>query len=149
MNIATERVKASRDKFQQSLPRIQLHECKVEKENDSNVRRLIIEGKPVLLGAIIPNAEIGGLPPLKLMASDNRDVAVGFLKGPLKTSRAIIDYGFTRSECQVEEIVFTDKDREVFDRISRLPVRKKCGNKYFRKMTNFAAWVIWNITGRN
>lgn len=142
------RVNIKRNEFQKSLPQIQLDTCRVEKSDDSKVRRIIIEGNPVLLDAILPRAEIGGLKPLKLMASADRKIAAGLIRGELKSKYAILDYGFTRDECQLDEVVFTPIDMEIFEQTTLIPLRKAPSNQIFRTITNILAGLLWQIKKR-
>lgn len=142
MNKAQNKPGSKREKFLKSLPQIKLKTCRVEKSGDSKLQRFIIEGNPVMLGAILPRIEIGDLVPLKMMASADGRIAVGFMKGIPKTSKVLIDYGFTKDSCKIEETAFSQKDAETLKRITYLPVRKAGGNKTLRKIRKFLAGIL-------
>ena len=140
-----QRANISRENFRNQLPQIQLIKCRVEKSTDSSVRRLIIDGNPVLAGAVLPRVDIGGLTPLKLVSAAKGTTAIGVLQGELQSRKAIIDYGFTRGECVIEEIDFGEEENDLFNDTSRLPIPRTRGIRLLRKVTNALAAILWKI----
>ena len=142
MNNPQQRLALKRKVFLKSQPQIKLKTCRLERSKESDIHRLIIEGNPVLLGAVLPKIEIGGLVPLKMMASTDGKLAVGIVKGHQKNNRVLIDYGFTRDHCEIEEASFTEKDVMVFKQITQIPVRRARGNKLWRMIRKFLARIF-------
>lgn len=142
MNTPQQRLELKRKKFLSSQPQIKLKTCRVERSIDSEIQRFIIEGNPVMLGAVLPRIEIGDLVPLKMMASADGRIAVGIVKGIPKTTRVQINYGFTKDSCNIEETAFSRKDADAYKRITQLPVRRAGGNKTWRKIRKFLAGIF-------
>ena len=142
MNTPKQRLELKRKKFLSSQPQIKLKTCRVERSTDSEIQRFIIEGNPVMLGAVLPRIEIGDLMPLKMMASADGRIAVGIVKGIPKTPRVLVDYGFTKASCKIEETPFSRNDADAFKRITKLPVRRSGVNKTRRKIRKFLAGIF-------
>lgn len=142
MNSPQQRLELKRKKFHSSLPQVKITTCRIERSKSSELQRFIIEGDPVLLGVVLPRIEIGGLVPIKIRTSVDGRIAVGMVKGIPESSGVLIDYGFTKDSCPIEETAFGQKDARIFKRISRLPVRRARRNKFWRKIRRFLAGIF-------
>ncbi len=143
------KLKLKREKFRKSLPQINLKTCRVEKSKDSKALHFIIEGDPVVLGAVLPKIDIGEQAPLKMMASLDGKIAVGLVKGYPKNPRVLIDYGFTKGSCKIEETDFSRKDAYAYKRITQLPVRMACRDKVLRKVRKYLARIFLFLKNKN
>tara|TARA_R110002167_G_scaffold232047_4_gene437313 strand:- start:1678 stop:2121 length:444 start_codon:yes stop_codon:yes gene_type:complete len=137
MKKTAQRIELKREAYRKELPQIKLETCRLEQSKGSEPRRFIIEGDPVVLGAILPNVDIGGLPPLKLMASADRKIAVGFVRGTIKNQKVIIDYGFTKDSCMIAETAFGDKDVSRYKLITKPGVRSVRKQNFWRRIVQF------------
>ena len=120
----TKRIQAKREAYRKGLPQIKLETCRLEQNKDTKMHRFIIEGDPVLLGAVFPNVKIGGLSPIKMMSSADRKVAVGLVRGTIKNQNTIIDYGFTKDSCKIVDTAFSQSDAKRYRQITKPLIRK-------------------------
>ena len=137
MKEKAKKIQLKREAYRKGLPQIKLETCRLEEAKDTELQRYIIEGNPVVLGAVLPKVEIGGLPPQKLMASANRKVVVGLVRGAVKNKNVIIDYGFTKDSCTISEAGFSTNDAKRYKEITKSLIRKARKRNLWEKIIRF------------
>lgn len=130
---ATTKLARNKARYLESLPKIDIQRCLVEK-GDDGLRRFVIKGEQVMYGPTLPKVMIGGLSPLRMQAGPQGRNAAGVLSGHLKNESVLIDYGHITAFCNLEEVEFDEKFKKWYKDIAKPFRRRKAKKSWWRRL---------------